>query len=301
MTDILFGIAPVIMIFFVGLALRLAGIFRKEHVDDFIKLVFYVSLPGLIMNSMLNTELKMEFVYLPLISAIIIFCMYGLSYFIGKLFKLPKTSLGVFIIGTMILNNGLVLPFIVEAYGDEGLARLIIFDFSNAFLAFTFVYYNAIRFGRSRNEKSIPYKKFLFSPPIWALILGIILNLTKTEVPVYLTNFFGLLGDLTIPLLMLAIGIFFTPKTVRFYPLFTAILIRSGIGLLLGFLFVYLFDLSGLSRIVVLISASAPIGFNTITFASLEKLDKEFAASLVSFAILIGLVMIPVLIFIFNY
>ena len=49
--------------------------------------------------------------------------------------------------------------------------------------------------------------------------------------------------------------------------------------------------------LIVLIGASAPIGFNSIIFASMEKLDKEYAASMVSFGILAGMVVIPLIIY----
>jgi malate permease and related proteins len=300
MSALLLGIVPLILIFFVGVLLRITKVFNKNHADDFIKIVFYVSLPGLVLNSILKTELTIEFAYLPLISAILIFAMYGLGLFIGRLYKLPKKSLGVFIIGIMILNNGFMLPFIIGAYGEEGLSRLIIFDFSNGLLAFTFAYYQAIKYGNDGSSKKIPYQKFLYSPPIWALLIAIGLNLTKQELPVFVMDFFKLLGDLTIPLLMLSIGIFFTPKTVRFFPMITAIFLRSGIGLAIGFLLCWLFGLEGLSRTIVLVSSSAPIGFNTITFASLENLDKEFAASLVSIAIIVGLILTPILIYVLG-
>lgn len=300
MTEIISGILPVIFIFALGVLLRLLGVFRQNHADDFIRLVFYVSLPGLIMNSITEVELTEEFAFLPLISALIIFCMFALSYFAGRLFRLPRQKLGVFIIGTMILNNGFLLPFIIASFGDAGLSRIFIFDFSNGLLAFTFVYYHAIKYGKASDDSGIPFRKFLYSPPVWALILAITMNLTGLPMPVVASQFFRQLGNLTIPLLMLAIGIYFRPNLQRIYPILTAILIRSGIGLLLGFLLAELFGLEGLTRTIVLLGSSAPIGFNTLTFASLEKLDKEFAASLVSFGILTGLILTPLLIYLLQ-
>ena len=69
------------------------------------------------------------------------------------------------------------------------------------------------------------------------------------------------------------------------------------LGFVLGLGFCYLLDLEGLIKSVVLIGASAPVGFNSIIFASMEKLDKEYAASMVSFGILTGLAVIPLIIY----
>ncbi len=296
MTEFLTKLLPLMLIFGVGLILRSRGIFTQKHGDDFIKLVYFVSLPGLIMNSIAKIHLTPEFALLPLISAIIIFSMYFLTLYTGRAFKLPKKTLGVFIIGTMILNNGFILPFVIEAFGDEGLARLIIFDFSNGLLAFTFVYFQACKYGKDTDESKTMYKKFLFSPPIWALVISILLNVTHVHVPIFLGEFFQIIGDLTIPMLMLTMGVYFTPKVFRILPLFTGIFIRTGVGFALGLFLCYLFNVDGLSRIIVLISASAPIGFNTLTFTSMEKLDRKFAASYVSFGLVVGMIVTPVLI-----
>lgn len=300
MSGLLIKLLPLLIIFLIGLFLRYRGIFNQKNGDDFIKLVFFVSLPGLIINSLTKVELNSDFAFLPLISAIIIFTIYFISLLTGKLFKLPKPTLGVFIIGTMILNNGFVIPFVFETFGDEGLARLMIFDFSNGLLTFTFVYFQACKYGNNNTSKKSSYKKFLYSPPIWALFAGILINITGVNMPAVLSDFFKIAGDLTIPLLMLTMGIYFKPKAIRMWPLFTGIFIRTGIGFALGFFLCYIFGLEGLNRTIVLISSAAPIGFNTLTFTSLEKLDREFAASLVSFGILAGVIVIPLLIMILT-
>ena len=294
--DILISIGPIIIIALIGYFLKLIKLVKREFGDYLLYLVFYVSLPALIFNSFSSIYLDTKFALLPVITVILISSMYLLSYFTGKLLKLPKQTFGPFIIGTMILNNGFMLPFILAAYGDEGVARLLIFDFMNGFLAFTWVYYIACKNGSKPYDKSLMIKKFLLSPPIWAIVLSIPLNLLNVEIPLVITSTFKLLADMTIPLIMLALGIYFTPKLIRPLPLFTAIFIRMAIGLAIGFAFVELFNFEGLTRKIILLASSAPIGFNTLTFSSLEDLDKDFSASLLSFSILIGIIYIPLMI-----
>jgi len=73
-----------------------------------------------------------------------------------------------------------------------------------------------------------------------------------------------------------------------------------GIGFVLGYSLALLFGLDGLERTIVIIGSSAPVGYNNLTFASMENLDKEFAASLVSIAMLIGVILVPLLIFLLQ-
>ena len=270
---------------------------KVEHGDFLLRLVFYVTLPALILVSFSKISLTMQYAYLPLITVSLIFIMYVLSSILGKSLKLPGPRLGVFIIGTMILNNGFLLPFVVAAYGDEGLTRLLVFDFMNGILAFTWVYFIACKYGRNHYNRKTLARKFLASVPIWAIIISITLNVRQVQLPQVLYNTFELAGNTTIPLIMLSLGAYFTPKLVYPKGIFIAILLRMLIGLIIGFAFSEIFGLSGLTRMIVLLGSSAPIGFNTITFASMEELDKEFAASLVSASIVTGIIYVPLFIF----
>lgn len=297
MESLAYKIIPVILIFVLGFILKLFGVLKQEHGDVFMRVVFYLSLPALVILSLTKIELTAEFAWLPFISFTIIMIQFLVSYLIGKIMKLDRKTHGVLLIGTMIMNIGFALPFIIASYGDEGLAMLSMFDFSNAVLAFTLVYYLACRYGESGNSSKLLFKKFLLAPPIWALVGGIILNLTHTKIPPVPAHLFQILGDLTIPLIMIALGIFFNLRLIKPGPVFIGIAIRMVLGFAIGFGFCYFLELEGLMRSIILIGASAPVGFNSIIFASMEKLDKEYAASMVSFGILAGLVVIPLIIY----
>jgi predicted permease len=299
MDAIFTDIFPVLLIALFGYLLKAAGIMKINHGDFLLRLVFYVTLPSLIMVSFSKITLTVQFAYLPLITTCIISIMYLISSMTGRWLKLPGRRMGVFIIGTMILNIGFLLPFVRAAYGEEGLSRLLVFDFMNGILAFTWVYYIACKHGKNAYDRWTMLKKFLSAIPIWAIIISITLNLSQVILPKVIYNTFQLAGDTTIPLIMFSLGAYFSPRLIFPRAIVMALLIRMVLGLFLGFLFSELFDISGLTRMIVLLGSSAPIGFNSITFASLEDLDKEFAASLVSSAIVIGIIYVPLFI-LFN-
>ncbi len=295
MNGVLLKIIPIILIFILGFLLKRINVLKKEGGDLLLKLVFYVSLPALIIISVANISLSPDFIYLPIIAVLVAVTTFFASSLLGKFLGIQRKSFGVFLIGTMIMNIGFILPFIIAAYGDEGLARLSLFDFGNGFLTFTFTYYIACRYGDNKRGFKTMAKKFILSPPLWALIIAVLVNLSGLKIPGIANNFFHAIGNLTIPMVMLSLGAYFSPKIAKIAPLSLAAIIRMFFGLLLGFFFARLFNLEGLNRIIALIGSAAPIGYNTITFSSLENLDKEFAANLVSFSILIGIVLIPLL------
>jgi len=296
MNEVLVRIIPVILIFILGYVLQKTKLLRKEDADLFLRLLFYVSLPALIVLSITKLRLSLDLICLPIIAALIIIITFLIASFGGRLLRLQKASFGVFLTGSMIMNMVFVFSFVIAVYGEEGLARASIFDFSHGLLVFTFVYYVACRYGRNPRDSRIMIKKFVLSPPLWALMIGIILSVTNLRIPAIASNFLQIVGALTTPLIMLSLGIYFSPKIVNFVPLCSVIIVRMFFGLLLGFFFVTLFHIEGLNRSIVLISSAAPVGYNTLTFSSLEKLDTEFAASLISFSILIGMFSVPLLI-----
>ena len=162
MESLAYDLVPVILIFVLGFILKLLGILKQEHGDVFMKVVFYLSLPALVILSLTRIELTKELAWLPLISFTIIMIQFLLSFITGKVMKLDRPTHGVLMVGTMIMNIGFALPFVIAAYGDEGLALLSIFDFSNAVLAFTLVYYIACRYGEYGNSSGLLIKKFIY-------------------------------------------------------------------------------------------------------------------------------------------
>ena len=118
--------------------------------------------------------------------------------------------------------------------------------------------------------------------------------------PIIADNIAKLIGNLTIPLMIFSLGIYFNPKTSKILQTSSAVFIRMFIGLIAGLILIKIFNLEGLNKTIVIIASADPICYNTLTFSSLEELDKEFAANLISFSILIGFLLIPLLLFILS-
>ncbi|MDZ4182933.1 MAG: AEC family transporter, partial [Candidatus Cloacimonadaceae bacterium] len=110
----------------------------------------------------------------------------------------------------------------------------------------------------------------------------------------------SLVGQPTVPLVMIALGLYFEPKLKNLGKALIAIAIRMVGGLLLGLLLATIFGLEGITRTVVIVNSATPVGFNTLIFANLENMDREFAATMVSISILIALFYLPLLIYFFS-
>lgn len=293
--DTLAIVFPIVSLFVLGVVLPQLGLFTQDDANILIKLVFYVSLPALILNAIPVVEISTEFLFLPLIAAATILIMFGTSSFVSSFFNFEEKTQGVFIVGTMILNLGFNVPFVLAAYGDEGFARASFLDIANIFLTLSLTYYIAQKYSSELEFPSFFNKKLLTSSPLIALILALFINFFDVTLDPLLINVFDLLGALLTPLLMISVGIYFNPRFQNLLPAISVVCIRMGLGLVLGVLAVSILNLDDLSSKIVIISTAAPVGFNTLTFASLEGLNREFAANVLSISIPVGICMITLL------
>ncbi len=297
MLEFLLDISPIILLTIIGFILKSYNFFNKSHADLFLKVVFYIAVPGLIFSSFDQLKMNNQLIYLPLFSSLILLLTFGISYTVGTKLNLPRATLGTFVLGSSIMNTGFALPFILTLFGNTGVAYLMIFDLGNVGLVLTLLYYFACRMGSNKYNSRILALKLVTSTPLLALGIAIFLNLSDLHLPKFLLDLSNLTGLLVIPLIMLALGIYFNPKIIRAKLVVIVVFIRMGIGFFIGMIISYIFNLEGLEKIITVIGTSAPIGYNTLTFASLENLDKEFAATLVSVAIGIGIFSVPILLF----
>ena len=229
MLDIYLELLPIFLLILVGIALRYFKIIKREEAGVFLRLVFFVTMPALVLTNIPATKITKDFYYLPLIPPIIGFILFFLSRFFGKRLNLERKTLGVFIISSLILNTAFVLPFVSTIFAQEGIARILIFDVGNAIMIFGFAYYQACKYGNQGLNKKELYKKFLKAIPLWAILVSVIMNMANIQLEGPLLNFAKITGDLTIPLLLISVGIFFEPKLSYFKVSLIAIFIRMGL------------------------------------------------------------------------
>lgn len=128
-----------------------------------------------------------------------------------------------------------------------------------------------------------------------------IVKLLNVETPTIFINLFEIAAKIVSPALLIALGLKFD-KEIKHLSLVTrGLLLRFIMGTIIGFAFVYLFNVTGLNAVIIILTASAPFGNNSITFSDLENLDSEYASTQVSAGILFGIIYIPIMMIILDY
>ncbi len=260
--------------FFTGFILK-----RKNLAIKILKINFYFLLPIFIFYVFSKILIEKKDMFLPGIAGVIIVSTFAISFFIFK--KEPPNDKGIYIISPMIMNISAIYPIIFLNFHESLIKYVALFDIGNGILTLTFTYFIAIYYG-SKGEKFKLRK--IFSPPLIALILGVIVNhFQLNEFP---KIFYKIIEIIKI---VIAISIYFSLGSLLeiqkinkkiFYPIIIRILFGGLIGGALAKIFNYPFK-------IILLCSMAPCGFNTLTFAVIAELNVSLASNIVSLSLII--------------
>lgn len=252
-----------IVIFLIGYFLKRRGVLEKKDAKIFGKLLINLVIPVVIISSFSNINLEASLIYLPISAFITVF---------------------------PILEGGTIgYAFMLAAFGELGLSRIILFDFANAIFLFTVVYFISGSFGKNKINLKESFVKFLKTPLIWAIFIGLSLNIIGFQ-NIFLTNLFETISGSILLLVMLMLGLEFHPKISSFKLPALTILLKTSVGLSLGLLISMIFGLTGVERIAVIVGASLPPSIITLIFSEENNLDTEYVASLLSIALPFSLI-----------
>ena len=300
MREILINLVPVFGYFGLGLLLRGTGFADTGQAKFLLKFVFFVTLPCLVLVKISATTLSGDKALLPLINIIVNLACMSLMLLFARFREIDRQSLGAMLISAMIVNNAFMFPFILAGFGDEAFADAVLFDFGNAIMTAGFTYGVAFKYGPEAHTTRTLIAKTLLSPLFWALVLAVLLSITATGLPRISIRFLSPLAEMTSPLIMISLGIFFSPRMKNLSLVGVTIAIRMLAGLVTGIAIATLLGLSGTTFAVVALCSAAPVGFNALTFASLAELDTRLAADVLSLSILIGVIVVPILMYLLQ-
>lgn len=297
MLEIYIKLLPVFAFFLFGVLLKYFQLAKENHGALLLKIMFFVTLPVLVLVKLTEATLTTDKITLPFINIAVNLLCLMVMFFLTRKSTLEDTKLGVMLLCSMVMNNFFLFLFILAVLGEAALVEAMIFDIGNAITTMTLAYAIAFLHGPEKlKTKNIVLNIFKL-PALWALVIAISMNLNLIHFSVAMKGMLEPIGLLTNPLILISLGIYFSPRLIDIQPLVQTIGVRMVLGLILGIIFVYIFNLSGISAAIVVLCCSAPIGFNGLTFSALAKLDMELASSAVSASIFIGLFTIPLLLY----
>ena len=169
-------------------------------------------------------------------------------------------------------------------------------------LAFFLVQMSALMSGgvalMSRNDNGVlsALKDLAVLPLIHSIVIAIFLLGTGTKLPGWIDSTLGILGGLTIPLMLITLGASLTNlSTTEWRRSMIFSILRIGGGFLFACIVVNLMKLSGTVKHVVLLQAIMPAAVFNYLLALKFNRDPDKVASVVVTSTLLSLIAIPIL------
>jgi predicted permease len=186
------------------------------------------------------------------------------------------------------------LPIIYLAFGDEGVAKAVLFYIPNGLLIYSLGVYVAS--GQTGIKQGLGV--ILRMPLIYAAVIGLALNLGGVTLPDVATTSLKFVGQAAVPLMLIVLGMNIGRVRVTQLPTtLVASVIRMGGGFAMGLLAVWLLGLAGVTRSVVLFESAMPAAVFASVLCMKYKNEAELVSSVVLVTTLASIVVIPALLY----
>ncbi len=285
MTDLLNVVLPTFIIIFIGF---LFGKIKKWDLSVISEIVIYIGLPALVLTSMLEKKIiLMNAAKVWGSAAIIIFGCLAVAWVVFKAIR--QRHSGLYLPISIMNAVNIPFPIIYLTYGQEGLYAATLFMIASGVITYSVGIYIA-----SGKDWKGALKEVLKIPPIYAAVLGLLLNMFEVNVPEVITTPLNIIGLMAVPLVLLVLGNNLSKIKITSVP--TTILasfLRIGVGLGFGFLAVTIFNLTGILRAVVILNSAMPAAVNAAIISTKYENESELVSSVVFLTTVSSLVVIP--------
>lgn len=297
------GIISVLVVFLiiaVGFYFTKKNKWPENTSNVFSVTVINIAAPALAITTIENSftpEVLLSSLRNVLIIAACFFTMYIFGRLLSIVMKMDKKKGAVFTT-TFTFNNTIFigLPVNQIIFGNEGLPYLFSYYFVSIVLFWTL---GALTLQSASDKAAKSFSvKSVFSPGFFGVIIGCMLVVTELHLPTVLETALIYLGNICVPLSLLAIG----SNLSKSFSISLKQISMDKIIILLGkfvinpLLIWGVFSLTGMTGLplkVFILTASLPCHAQTAIMAEFYDLEKEYASNLVSLSTLVSLITIP--------
>jgi predicted permease len=271
----------------VGIGFLWTRLGYKLESRDLTALIADVATPCLVISTFQTSRLSFEaFTAVAVAAGTAIVCFAGAGV---MLLWAAGLRIRTFLPSIAFPNAGnLGLPLSLYAFGPEGLGYAIAF-FSVSSVA-NYTVGQAIAAGQAN------WRGLLRLPLLYAVVIGIVLSFWNIELPAPIGKTVGLIGNVTVPLMLLMLGASLSRLKVASFGRAAAVSVfRIGGGTVIGILVAALFDLTGTMKAVLILQSANPVAVYNYLFAQRWNNEPEEVAGVVVLSTVISVGTIPLL------
>lgn len=240
---------------------------------------------------------SLGFLLVPLLSTVGAFL---LSLLVGRLLKLPRKRLGVFMMMCSVSNAIFIgLPMCTELFGEACTPYVMLYYLVNTSFV-QLVGLSLVRWaGDGGGFDCRMIKKFLTTPAVIGVLVSFVLVFTGVSLPPLVMSYCKYMNNLVTPLALLLTGYIIYEIGLKNLKLDRDLAIMLLFRFLLvpgvSFALCELFGVAGLGRSVLLVETAMPVVTQTVVAAADYGADEQFATQGAALSTLACFVVIPVL------
>ena len=278
-------LAPVIRVFLLIAAGFIFARWKKISLSSVTEIIVYLGTPSLVFTSLVSKPLYAG--DLAILAGGIGAIYTGVGLLIRLYFAAFNFHSRGFALPTLFMNAGnMGIPLALFAFGEAGLQRASLLFVMCTFLQYSLGIY--ILQGRGN------WAEIFRLPLIYATLAGLGFNLLHIKLPELLLQPLAMLGQATIPLMLISLGYrLHEVQSLQWGHALGGALVRVVGGFAAANLAVYLLGAQGVNRQVLLLYGALPAAVINFVLTEKYRQDPGLAASIVVISTLISLFSIP--------
>ena len=278
-------LAPVIRVFLLIAAGFVFARWKKISLSSVTEIIVYLGTPSLVLTSLVSKPLYAG--DLAILASGIGAIYAGVGLLIRFYFEAFNFHSRGFALPTLFMNAGnMGIPLALFAFGEAGLQRASLLFVMCTFLQYSLGIY--ILQGRGN------WAEIFRLPLIYAALAGLGINLLHIKLPELLLQPFAMLGQATIPIMLISLGYrLHEVESLQWGHALGGALVRILGGFAMANLAVYLIGAHGVNRQVLLLYGALPAAVVNFILTEKYRQDPGLAASIVVISTMISVFSIP--------
>ena len=301
--------ADINLIFFLSLTIIAIGfiikklkVIKEEDGKVIGKLIINITLPAQIIFAVSQMEIDPTLLLLPFISIFFSFVVTLISYLLFR--NQPREIKGLVLMTTLGLNVFLfAFPIIHGIFGDQVTVYISMFDVGNAFIIFVFAFTLGMIFSPKNSSEELKVnmkeigKNLLKSIPLMsyiiAIIINVVLNVSGASLPVFFSDVLTTLSSANAALTLLLLGIYLNFKFEKseWSIVLKILIIRYGLGIIIGLILFFTLPFTDLYRLIVLIMLVLPPGMTLLPYIIEFEYNEKVVGMVVNISIFISFIL----------
>jgi len=302
--DIMVVVNQMIQLFImigIGFVIAKTSLFEGDFNQKLTKFVLNLTMPCMIVASVMSSQNATLALKDIMVSTVLLVLVLPVFAYLCVRFLPFKQHKGLYMFMIMFPNVGFMgFPLMQSIFGAESILSTAIINMGFNLSLFTL---GIIVMNYGNNERPDLQFKNLLSPGVISSLLAILIYVLKIKIPTVIVNPITLIGNMTTPLAMIIIGAtlavyrlkdVFSDVKVYFFTLFIDVVVPMIFYPLIA-LFIQDVMIQGITFIIL----AMPVANGAVLFAKTYGQDEFLAAKTVFISTMMGILTIPLLVYLF--